>query len=629
MQTQAWIAIFVTCTVFALLQLRKRAPVEILFLCGMLSVTFAGVLEPKQALAGFATPAVITIGALLVVAAGLRNTGVLDWFGQRLLGTAKSDTGAVWRLAVALVSTSAFLLNTALVVMMVPVVVDWCHRVKVSPSRLLIPVSYFAILGGVCSLIGTSTTLIINTELRSEYRQRIEELASIDPGDPNYERRARFADLVRPMGLFEIGKVGLPCALVGTTVLLLIRGWLLPHRDELIDLLEERQREYLVEMQVRPECKLIGQTVEEAGLRNLDGLFLIEINRESELITPVAPSDVIHEDDYLVFAGVVKTIVELEKIPGLVSTAETSDELHAAPSRRRMAEAVLSRSSPLIGATVRSGNFRERYNAAIVAVHREGERITTKIGDILLQPGDTLLLQTRDDFFERHRNNPDFYLISNVEGYSPRQYDKAWIAASLSLVLVFWLVAGNFEFLSGQLPFLKSPPIAAATIAMAMVLTRCLSVSDARNSVNLQILLTIVGALALGKALQVSGAAAGIAQGIVDFCGTNPWLLLVAVYLLAMMFTEMITNNAVAAILLPLAISVAEKSGHSPRPFVMAVALSASLAFLTPIGYQTNLMVMGPGGYQPRDFLRVGTPVSISVAIAAILLIPQIWAFSF
>lgn len=629
-----WIALLTTVAVFAVLQLRRGVPVDLLFLGAMIIVTVTGVITPDEALIGFANPAVITIGSLLVVAAALRSTGVLDWVGQRLLGKVEDEAHACRRLAVALVSTSAFLLNTALVAMMVPVVVDWCRRRNISTSRLLIPVSYLAILGGVCTMIGTSTTLIVNGMLTKHYdrevkalmmKEKLTEAEAITKIDNDPILRG-----TRPMGLFEIGRVGVPCALVGTVVLLLGRKHLLPNRSEMISRLEKHRREYVVEMMVRPECRMIGQTVQAAGLRDLPGLFLFEIDRDGDIMTPVRPDDVVRAGDRLVFVGVVSTIVDLEKIPGLTPAAEiTYGEHFGQDQRRNLTEAVLSVSSPLIGTTIKAANFRRRYNAAVVAVHRAGERLPSKIGEIELRPGDTLLLQTRNDFVAQHRNNPEFYLVSSVEGYSPRRHDRALIASFFAVALIVWLVVSNSEFLRDRVPMYQSsgfPAVAGIAIAGLLIFTRCVSIPDARRSINLQLILTIVGALGLGKALEVSGAAESVAQLLVSRID-EPYVLLIVIYLLAMIFTEMITNNAVATILLPLAIGVAQQAQISPRPFVMAIALAASLAFLTPVGYQTNLMVMGPGGYRPHDFLRAGAPVTCFVAVTALILIPRVWPF--
>jgi len=629
-----WIAVGVTVAVFIGLQLRRGASADVLFLSGLVVVTVCGVITPAEALAGFANPAVIAIGGLLAISAGLRSTGVLDWIGQKLLGTAHTEKAALWRLAVALLASSAFILNTALVAMMTPVVIDWCRRRHISPSRLLLPVSYFAILGGVCTLIGTSTTLVINGLLDAEQRHQsaiVHQLQEERPEGWEAKLAARedFQPHVQRMQLFDIAAVGLPCAAVGGIVLFALGPKLLPNRTDLIEQLDEQRREYLVEMLVLPECRLIGQTVEDAGLRHLPGLYLIEIDRQGNIITPVTPTDVIHADDRLIFTGVVSTIVDLEKIPGLVPAADTTYEFH--PDKRQsrhLTEVVLSRTSPLVGRTVKDANFRQLYGAAVVAVHRNGVRLTNKIGNIVLEPGDTLLLQTRTEFVPRYRNNRDFYLVSGVEGDSPRRHDRAPLAGLLMLLLIGWLSAASFFDEVGPLAALASPPVAVLAVAAIMIATRCLPASEARGAIDLQVLLTIAAALGLGLAMDRSGAAKLIAEKLVWAAQGNPYLLLIVIYLVAMLFTEMITNVAVATMLFPIAVAVAWEGGYSPRPFVMAIALAASLSFITPIGYQTNLMVMGPGGYRPSDYLKVGIPVAAVVAAVAIVLIPWAWPFS-
>ena len=627
----AWFTLAVTAGVFVALQLRRGVPTDLVFLAALVAVTLVGVISPDQAFQSFASPAILTIGALLVVAEGLRITGVLDRVGRFLLGSVETETAALLRLAPVMVAASAFLLNTALVAMMAPVVVDWCRRRGIAPSKMLLPVSYLAILGGVCTLIGTSTTLVANSILRTQFHQRqasdAEYAAKARQGVAGFtqnglEQRETFTRQTEPMKLHEIGKVGLPCAIVGTLVLIVLAPRLLPNRTDMLEQLGEQRREYLLEMLVQEDCPLIGQSIQAAGLRHLPGLFLIEIDRVGDVLTPVAPHETIHSGDRLVFTGVVSTIVDLEKIDGLVPVADMNYEFQRETRpRRRLTEVVLSRTSPLIGQTVREAGFRQLYNAAVVAVHRNGVRLTNKVGDIPLEPGDTLLLQTRDKFVTTYRNSRDFYLVSSVAGWEPRLHHKANLAAMLLAVLVACLVLGSLRDLE---PYAA---IASIGIACLMVGLGCLKVADARSALDLRVLLTIAGALGVGIALQQSQAAGMIANGIVTFVGENPRILLVTVYLLTLFFTEMISNNAVAAMFLPLAISVAEKAGHNPRPFIMAIALVASLSFVTPIGYQTNLMVMGPGGYRPWDYARCGTPLAIAVGTAALWLIPLAWPF--
>jgi di/tricarboxylate transporter len=619
---ESWFALAVTACVFVGLQLRRGAPTDLLFLLGVVAVTVGGILSPEQAIGQFSSPAILTIGALLIVAEGLRSTGVLDRVGTLLLGGATTERSALLRLAPAMVAASAFLLNTALVAMMAPVVVDWCRKHRVSPSKMLLPLSYLTILGGVCTLIGTSTTLVANGILRAR-QDEIAAKARADPGAvPANQTSEDYIKQTAPLSLFEIGCVGVPCALVGTVLLLLVAPRLLPNRTDMLERLDEQRREYLVEMRVLPICPLIGQSVEQAGLRHLPGLFLIEIDRGGEILTPVTPHEVIHSDDRLVFTGVVSTIVDLEKINGLVPIADIGYEFQPETRpARRLTEVVLSRTSPLIGLTVREGGFRQRYNAAVVAVHRNGVRLTNKVGSISLEPGDTLLLQTRDDFVNTYRNSRDFYLVSGVEGWQPRLHHKAQTAAFLLGLLVLWLV------LASQRGNEKALAIGAVGVACLMVAMGCLKVSDARSAIDLRVLLTIAGALGLGLALKESGAATDIAEFIINWVGPDPWPALIAVYLLTLFFTEIISNNAVAAMLLPVAIEVADAGDHNARPFIIAVTLVASLSFVTPIGYQTNLMVMGPGGYRPFDYARCGTPLALAVGVTAIVLIPRVWPF--
>ncbi|MCA9239790.1 MAG: SLC13 family permease [Planctomycetales bacterium] len=618
---KAYLAGGVTVAVFAGLWFR-RMPVELLFLSGLAVITLAGVITPHQALAGFSDNAVILIGALFAAAAGLRATGALDWVGQALMGRAVDERTALRRL-VLVAPISTVVLNTPLVAMLAPVVIEWCRKRNVSPSRLLIPLSYLTILGGVGTVIGTSTLLVCNAQISSEARNWTEDTPRFDQ--------------MREIGLLEISWVGLPIMAIGVAYVLLIGRRLLPNRSEPALSLTERRREYLVEFIVQPECPLIGKRVEEAGLRHLPGLFLIEISRENQIITPVTPRDVIQALDRMVFTGVVDTIADLERISGLVPAVdETYEHEPEKRTRRQLTEAVLSRTSPIIGSTVREANFRERYNAAIVAVHRNGERLTNKIGTIRLEAGDTLLLQTRSDFVTQHRNNRDFYLVSGIDGSSARRHDRALIAGALFVLLIAWLVliavgggAAQLRGLPlGNLLANKPSAIAGIAVVLAMIATRCLPSSLARASIDLQVLMTIAAAIGLGKGLSESGAADYIATSLVGFCQSAslpPIALLIVVYLVSMVLTEMITNVAVASMMIPLAISVATAGELNPRPFIMAVAIAASLSFATPIGYQTNLMVMGPGGYHSRDYFRVGGPLTVLCAVTALGLIPLIW----
>lgn len=591
MDTDGWITL-ITVGVLLLAMIKNIAPPDVLFVGASVFFALLGIIDEREAIAGFANPGVLTVGALFVVAAGLRETGFLDFVGHRVLGKARTEKGAMARLTGVVVPLSAFLNNTPIVAMFVPVVIDWCRRNQIAPSKLLIPLSYLTILGGTCTLIGTSTNLVVNDLM-------------LKAG-------------LRGMSLFELSWIGLPYAIVGVLYLMFFSGRLLPDRKELFEQLGESRREYLTEMQVRPNCRLAGQTVEEAGLRRLAGVFLIEIERQGKLITPVGPEETIEVADKLVFTGVVGSIVELERIAGLDPVDVGGDPMTARQRRRsRMCEAVISERSPLVGKTVREADFRALYGAVVVAVHRSGSRVERKIGDITLQPGDTLLLQTGPHFQRAHRNDPAFYLVSDMQDWRPLRTERAWIAAALLLGLVILMAS-------------EVIPIAISAIlgAVLMIVFGCISASEGRSSIEWQVLITIAAAYGVGAALENSGAARAVAELVVY--GTQnlgPIGALAAVYIVGSLVTELITNNAAAVLMFPFCIETARVYGVDPRPMIIALTLSASASFMTPIGYQTNMMVYGPGGYRFSDFMRIGAPLHAVLVCIAVVLIPLLWSF--
>lgn len=590
---QAWLTLGVIAFVFVVMV--RGIPPDMALWGGAVLVAACGIISPTELLGGLAVPAVATVGALFVISAAMRETGALDIIGRRVMGRAHTERGALARLAPLVATLSAFLNNTAVVAMFVSIITDWCRRHTISPGRLLMPLSFLSILGGMCTLIGTSTNLIVN-DLMVEHK-------------------------LEPMHMFELAWIGVPCALVGALYLLLFGGWLLPRRDDPIDRFGKSAREYTVELRVEPSCPLISQTVEAAGLRRLPGLYLIEIERASRIIAPVEPDQTLLPGDELTFAGIVSTIVDLERIPGLVPVADESYATDAAERRRRRyGEAVISGTSPLIGKNIRDANFRALYNAAVVAVHRGGRRIAGRIGDIRLEPGDTLLLQTGPHFTEANRNNPDFCLVSGIDEARPVRHDRVWLSLGLLGLLIVLLVSGPSIGVR--------PELAALLVGGLMIITRCISTADARRSVALDVLLAIAAAFALGSALENSGAAKMIADYVVGMTAhMGPYAALAAVYGITMVLHMAVTSNATAILMFPLAIEVAHGMEVDVRPFAMTVASAAAAGFATPMSYQTNMMVFGPGGYRFTDFLRVGLPLHALLWVIAVLLIPLIWPF--
>ncbi|GMW03317.1 MAG: SLC13 family permease [Candidatus Hydrogenedentota bacterium] len=595
MDWHGWFTLGVVALIFV--GLAKEVAPDALLLGGAVVLAVAGVITPKEALSGFSNEGMVTVAALFVVAAALKETGALEHMGRILLGKANNERSVMLRMSFVASGISAFMNNTPVVAMLLPILVSWCRRHRVSPSRVLIPLSYLTILGGICTLIGTSTNIVVNGLLADAHKTR--------------------PDLV-PMTLFELAWVGVPCLILGSAYLIFAGPKLLPERKDLLDSVSETMREYMVDMLVQPDCRLAGQGVEKAGLRHLPGLFLVEIVRGKHVISPVGPDQLIEAGDILAFTGSIATIVDLERIPGLVPVADEGYEAEARKRRESMlCEAVVSSRSPLVGKTIRDANFRAMYNAAVIAVHRGGERLKGRVGDIVLRNGDTILLQTGPHFSRAHRDKSDFFLVSDVEDSRPVRHERS----TLSLVLLGFLVV---LLVSEQ----WGTAIAALVIAGLMVVTRCISAVDARRSVDWQTLITIASSFAIGSAMESSGLVEAVSHAIVpNAAAWSPIALLFIIYLMTNIATELISNNAAAVLMFPFAVKMADNLGADPKPFVIAVTIAASAAFALPIGYQTHLMVYGPGGYRFTDFLRIGLLLDLIVCACAITIIPLVWSF--
>ncbi|MFI4917795.1 MAG: SLC13 family permease [Phycisphaerales bacterium JB060] len=549
-----------------------------------------GVLDPAQAISGFASTGLATVAVLFVVVTGLRETGGIDWISARVLGRPRSLRSGTIRMMAPVAGMSAFLNNTPVVALMIPAVGDWCKRTGLAPSKVMIPLSYAAILGGTCSLIGTSTNLVVAGMVNDQ------------------------TDM-EPLAMFDITWVGLPCVAVGLTFLLLLGPKLLPNRGSPASVLAD-PREYTLEMIVPEGSALAGKTVEDAGLRSLPGCFLVEVEREGGVMAAMGPQTVLRAGDRLVFAGVVEAIKDLQALRGLTTATDQVFKLDSPRFRRRLFEAVVSRTSPAAGQTIRAGRFRNTYDAVVIAVAREGERLKGKLGDIELKPGDTLLLEADPGFAERHRNSRDFLLVSALEDSAPRRHARAPLAVVFLAAMVSLAALGVLEMLA-----------AALLAAGLMVVTRCCTITEARRSIDWSVLIVIGAALGLGEALRVSGAATDIADAIFGLVGSHPWVVLLAIYIITSLATEVITNNAAVVLVFPIAMDAAARLDVSLMPFVIAIMIGGSASFATPLGYQTNLMVYGPGGYRFADFLRIGVPMNIIIGITAVTISPLVFPF--
>lgn len=585
---QAWTVLAITgLMVFAMV--RQVAGPDLVLTAAMAVVLALGIVTPAQALSGFSNEGVLTVAALFVVAAGLRETGALDYAARRVLGRPQRLPSAQLRMMLPVSAISAFLNNTPVVALMVPLVSDWARRCKIPTSRLLIPLSYAAILGGSCTLIGTSTNLIAVGMARA--------------ADPSLE-----------IGMFDIAWLGVPCAVVGTVFIIATSRWLLPDRKAGREALTD-PREYTIAMRLEAGSSIEGQSIEDAGLRHLPGLFLASIERGDQRMVAVRPTTKLRAGDVLVFAGLVESVVDLRKIRGLVPAGDEVDQLMRPTHERRLVEAVVAAGSELAGSNVRSARFRTRFGAAIIAVHRGGQRVHAKVGDIVLRAGDTLLLEAHPGFVQTHRHSASFALVSEVEGSAPPSHDKAPTA-------VFVLVAMLAAHLTGLLSLLSAALLAAGVL----LVTRCLTGQQARRALELRVVLAIAASFGVAAALDQSGAAGVLAHGLVKLA--MPWgpvALLMALFLATATMATVVGNNASVAVMFPISHAAALEAGVSFTPCLFVLMLAASASFASPISYQTNLMVYGPGGYRFSDFMRIGVPLQLIVAAVGVAVASWRW----
>lgn len=588
MDWQAWTTVAVVLGVIGVLTFTRLAA-DLVMVGAVALLLTLGVLDTKDAFGGFANEGMLTVAVLFVVAAGIRETGAMAFLAQRVLGRPRSATVAQARMMFPMATMSAFMNNTPLVAMMLPVVADWAKKHRIALSKVMMPLSFATILGGLCTLIGTSTNLILSGLVARETGQAL--------------------------SLFDPAWVGVPCAVVGLAYMLVGSRWLLPDRQPALSV-QDDARQYTAEMLVEPSSPLVGRTIEQAGLRHLAGLYLAEIDRDGQVLPAVGPRERLRANDHLVFVGIVESVVDLQKLRGLKPATDQVFKLDVPRTDRCLIEAVVSNTCPLVGQTIREGRFRTVYNAAVIALARNGERLRRKLGDIVLEAGDTLLLEAHPEFADRHRNSRDFFLVSRVEDSAPARHERAWVALGILGGMV--LAAG-----AGWLSMLNAALLAAAL----MLLTGCCSEVAARRNIDWPVLLMIGASLGLGRAMDVTGAARSITGTVLGVVGAEPWIALVAVYGLTMVFTEVMSNNASAVLVFPIATATANTLGVSHLPFVMAIMMAASCGFATPIGYQTNLMVYGPGGYRFSDYLRFGGLLNLLVGVVTVVVVPWVWPF--
>lgn len=588
MSADAWITAATVVVMFAALA-SERVPPAASVLTATIFLLVVGVIDEAAALSGFANAAPWTVAALYVLAFAGDRTGLMGPLVNRLLGKGEQvTTASTARILLPTAGISAFINNTPLVAMLIGQVTSWCNRRGVSPSKLLLPISYAAILGGILTVIGTSTNLTASGLLQ-------------ESGEA-------------PIGLFEITKVSLIPAIAGLIVLIFIVPRLLPDRKGALEEFTEDLNEFAAQMKVVAGGPLDGVTVADAGLRNLKGIYLVELERDGHMFPAVSPSRVLRGGDRLTFVGESSQVVDFQRVTKGLESAESEHLLEVDSPEHTFYEAVVGPDSRLVGQTLQEAEFRTRYQAAVVAIRRSGKRIDRQLGKVTLEAGDTLLLLAGPDFRVRSRRAKDFLVVLRIGGPPPSATKRAPFVGILAVAVI---TLAAFDVLS----ILELSLIAAGLL----VATKTVSISEAGEAIDFGVILLIAASFGVGAAIEVSGLAEVISNGLIDLFGSWGDLGIIFALALAMtILTELASNNAAVVVLYPITIAVAAEAGLDPRIMVLMIAIMASSSFLTAVGYQTNMMVYGPGGYRFGDLIRAGLPLSITLLITVPLVTWQL-----
>jgi di/tricarboxylate transporter len=551
------------------------------FFISAMALLVTNVITPQDLLRGLSNQQIIIIFLLVLVTAGIRVVFGSAFF-SKLFSYELSPRAFLLRLMVFSSSVSAFLNNTPIVAFMIPYVKDWAEKTGNSSSRLLIPLSFATILGGMITVIGTSTNLVLNG-LISEYHLPL-------------------------LGFTDFVYLGVAVTLAGWLYFYFIGYHLLPVNQEKIDAVRQNLKEYIVETVVFKGSPLVGKTVREAGLRQLQDLFLVEILRDNEIISPVSPEERLAEGDLLFFSGHTESIYRLiREDNGLMVPRQENLERQG---QFNFIEAVIPSGSDLTGVRIKDSDFRSRFNASIVAIHRHGKRVSGKVGEMHLAGGDFLLLLAGDQFIHRS-GDKDIVILSvpqRIKAEKPTWYPWFGVAAFLVLLLG----------ITGLLPLFTC----CLLVLTSMIFFKILTITEIKKNLDLSLLVVLVCSLAIGVALQKSQTAEWIARGLISSSQSfGPMGVLTSLFLLTIFLTSLITNAAAVSIMFPIAMSMAQTLGIPTTPFFVAIAFAASGDFMTPIGYQTNLMVYGPGGYTFLDFVKVGAPLTLIYTLICLLFI--------
>lgn len=571
----------------------EKLRVDLVALLVMGLLLLSGIITPQQGLSGFGNAATVTIASMFVLSAGLFKTGAVSFLGDFV---SRVFTSGFWIGIIAVMIVvgvlSAFINNTPVIAIFLPILLGVARETGISASKILMPVSFASMLGGVCTLIGTSTNILVSS---------IAEKNGL-----------------RPFTMFEFTPLGLIMFLLGTGYLLLFGIRQIPERRGTGGLVEEfALNEYLTEIVIRPESTSVGKRIIDAPLVHDLDLTILKIERDGESINLPRSGEVLLKDDILLVRCDVEKIRALQEREGVQFKAQTKwGDASLTTDEFRLVEAVIDPKSDLVGSTLKRTFFREKYGGTVLAIRHRGQLLHEKLSDTLLSAGDLLLVEIKLDRLNTFKRSGDFIITSEMETTEFRRGKAAFAVAVVAGVVVSATL--------GLAPIV----VTALLGAIALILLGCISIEEAYEAIEWKIIFLLAGVLSLGVALDESGAAGLISVNMLKYIGVlGPIALVSAFYILTSVLTETMSNNATAALLAPIAIATAKTLGVDATPFLMAITFAASASFMTPIGYQTNTMIYGPGQYKFFDFVKVGTPLNIILWIAATIFIPIFWSF--
>ena len=586
----ASVVVLVLILVAGVLFLTEKLSIDMVALLIMAILILSGVITPDEGIAGFSNRATVTIGALFVLSAGLFKTGAANFAGLYLSRLGKRN---FWFTLIAMMLSigvlSAFMNHTAVVAIFIPIVLDIARDIKTSPSKLLMPLAFSSILGGVCTLVGSSTNILVNSIAEKS-------------GEATF-------------GMFEFAELGLTVFGVGILYMFLVGIRLIPDRggDRRKALVKGR---YLTEVVVQPQAKFLGKPLRESPLvRDLD-IESLEIFRGDTRLCPPLSEVVLAGGDLLRVSCDVEKIRKLQELNGITLRSVPAGGLERRREGDYLVEAVVAPDSMLVGKTLREAHFRSVFGAGVHAIRHRGETMTDDLEATTLYPGDTLLIEARQDIVDRLRDHDAFVVVSEV-GLPTFRKRKMLVA----IAIVAGVIASST---AGLMPLVACSVIGAVLI----VFTRCLTLHEAYTAIDWKVIFLLAGVLTLGTALEKTGIATAVANVLISTAGAwGPTALVSVLYVLTTLFTEIVSNKAAVALLAPIAIITARTMGIDPHPLLMAVAFAGSVTFMTPVGHQVNTMIYGPGRFRFTDFMLVGLPLNVAFWILSTFLIPRLWHF--